>query len=186
MFTYDRLGATYTGPLSDQDHRPYGFVQNAPVTRAVREGCFEYLTLESGRTATVRVLPDPAPLICDVAGVRSEATAVSVVPRRHLETYRGGSYEVPREVYGAQVIARAHTPNLPDAYQVFRRSDSTGSQWRSVTPEMTRAAFDAWDGTPGGDHGCCGREFAGWLDEVVADDPALYRDPEIFPALSAL
>lgn len=188
MFTYARPGATYTGRMHDQDHRPFGFTQNAGVRRVVREGCFEYLTLDNGYAATVRVLADPAPLICDVAGICSAVSAISVVPRRHLATYQGGYYEVPAELYGAQVIARAHTPNLPDAYQVFRRVDSAGSQWRSVTPEMTRAEFDAWDGTAAAacDGGSCGRVVALWLDGVVASDPAMYRDPEIFPALTAL
>lgn len=97
-------------------------------------------------------------------GTVHHITAVSVAPRLYLETFHGGA-EVPRDQFGAQVIACAATPGEPDVYGVFWRFGS----WRQATGELSEAELVGWTGTPLPAHrmGYVARDMERWLDTVV-------------------
>jgi hypothetical protein len=163
MITYS-AGSAYTGPIHDDDHRPIGHVENHLVRREVVRGCFQYLTLEDGHHATVRVQPDVEPLDMP-SGARIRA--ISVAPAAHA-------------AHG-QVVLLHTAPGEDDTVLVVRR----GTRWVAVTREMTREQYDAWDGTPAPWESLrLADSVTRYLALVVTMDPALFRDPAVYPALA--
>lgn len=108
-------------------------------------------------------------------GKTTHITAVAVHARLYLDTHGGPpSYEVPRHLLGAQVIARAAVAGQPDAFAVFWRLETEGYGWRQVTGDLAEADMVAWDGRQAryDDQRGVMTELAAWLDQVVtgADD----------------
>jgi hypothetical protein len=101
-------------------------------------------------------------------------TAVTVHARTYLETWQHRhGYEVPRDRFGAEVIARSHAAGRPDAYAVAWRHDPTsaydGADWRWVTGELSAVELAAWDGLPLRIHERRGVDdrTAAWLHNLI-------------------
>ena len=131
-----------------------------------------------GIGAPADVVPPPAEALGEVwdAPVRvwrhgaqaTHITAVTVVPDLYLETWcNPHGWAVPQDVYGAQVIARAHTAGESEAYGVFWRPD--GGRWRMVARDLDADGMVGWDGIPAGSDERPGvmPAMATWLDGVV-------------------
>lgn len=155
----------------------------ARVANRLRDAIDATMQLGRGFTAPAAVPAEPLgevwdarPRVWDHNGTVRTITAVSVV-RTYVETYQRGAYEVPSDLFGAQVIARSATAGEPDVFAVFWLSDLSSS-WHQVTMELTADEMATWDGLKRiDDVRTTAAMLTSWLDEVAADVNAVHPSP---------
>lgn len=133
---------------------------------------------EQGRWSGYDTTPVPASPLGEVwdapayvwqwHGTHHLVTAMSVTPI-YIGTDRAGYYGGCQDGFGTQVVARASTCGVPDAYGVFWRYETPDYGWRQVTGELSHNDMVAWHGhpLPFHKHGSVTGPFRAWLDTVA-------------------